>query len=136
MNRSALQVVGSAWQSITAQGRRWYDGLPKPGQLVAKIVGFIALAAFFYTLPQWEPPLLFTPDSDWPTVLFNVGLFALLALGLNIVVGMAGLLDLGYVGFYAVGAYSVAVFSSPQSELATAYPWLACVPDGWWRCVL
>lgn len=45
----------------------------------------------------------------WQSVLFSpVGLYILLALGLNIVVGQAGLLDLGYVAFYAVGAYTVA----------------------------
>ena len=36
----------------------------------------------------------------------------LLAIGLNVVIGLAGLLDLGYVGFFAVGAYSVALFGS------------------------
>ncbi len=39
-------------------------------------------------------------------LLANVGIFLLLALGLNIVVGLAGLLDLGYVAFFAVGAYT------------------------------
>ncbi len=116
------------WDSATTPVREGYGRLSKPAQLTVKFVGFVALLVFFYTLPLWEPPLIHTPDSDWPTVLFNVGVFALLALGLNIVVGMAGLLDLGYVGFYAVGAYSVAVFSSPNSELATEYPWLVCVP--------
>ena len=44
-------------------------------------------------------------------LLANVGLFLLLALGLNIVVGLAGLLDLGYVAFFAVGGYTTAVFT-------------------------
>ena len=44
--------------------------------------------------------------------------------GLNIVVGYAGLLDLGYVGFYAVGAYTVGVLSSEHGHL----PWLVTVP--------
>ncbi|HVF74837.1 MAG TPA: ATP-binding cassette domain-containing protein [Acidimicrobiales bacterium] len=45
----------------------------------------------------------------WQSVLFSpVGIYVLLALGLNIVVGQAGLLDLGYVAFYAVGAYTTA----------------------------
>ncbi len=48
-------------------------------------------------------------------LLTNVGLFLLMALGLNIVVGLAGLLDLGYVAFFAVGAYSTAVLTSPIS---------------------
>ncbi|MDW3176324.1 MAG: branched-chain amino acid ABC transporter permease [Acidimicrobiia bacterium] len=51
-------------------------------------------------------------------LLANVGIFLLLALGLNIVVGLAGILDLGYVAFFAVGSYSVAVLtveSRPES---------------------
>ncbi len=50
-------------------------------------------------------------------ILGTVGLYVLLGLGLNIVVGYAGLLDLGYVAFFAVGAYSIAIFTSPQSFL-------------------
>jgi len=52
-------------------------------------------------------------------LLANVGLFVLMGLGLNIVVGSAGLLDLGYVAFFAVGAYTTAVLTSPLS------PWWA-----------
>src|SRR5690606_30666679 len=44
-------------------------------------------------------------------------LYAILALGLNIVVGYAGLLDLGYIAFYAVGAYTYALLASPQLGL-------------------
>jgi len=44
-------------------------------------------------------------------LLANVGIFLLLALGLNIVVGLAGILDLGYVAFFAVGSYSIAVLT-------------------------
>ncbi len=47
-------------------------------------------------------------------VIFQISVFAALALGLNIVVGFAGLLDLGYVAFYAVGAYLWAFFGSQQ----------------------
>ena len=42
-------------------------------------------------------------------------MIAIIAIGLNVVVGQAGLLDLGYVGFYAVGAYTVALLTSPDS---------------------
>jgi branched-chain amino acid transport system permease protein len=56
-------------------------------------------------------------------------LYVLLALGLNIVVGYAGLLDLGYVAFFAVGAYLFALLGSPH--LAEAFPWIAAAfPDG------
>jgi branched-chain amino acid transport system permease protein len=47
-------------------------------------------------------------------VLDNVGLYLIMALGLNIVVGYAGLLDLGYVAFFAIGAYTMGVLTSPE----------------------
>jgi branched-chain amino acid transport system permease protein len=55
-------------------------------------------------------------------IVFQISLFAALALGLNIVVGFAGLLDLGYVAFYAVGAYVWAFFGSQQIYLLDAIP--------------
>ena len=52
-------------------------------------------------------------EGKWQSVLFfPVAIYVLLALGLNIVVGQAGLLDLGYVAFYAVGAYTTAVLTT------------------------
>ena len=56
------------------------------------------------------------PDTDFGGVLFTVAIYVLVALGLNIVVGYAGLLDLGYVGFYAVGAYTVGVLTSEHAS--------------------
>ena len=50
-------------------------------------------------------------------------LYVLLALGLNIVVGYAGLLDLGFVAFYAVGAYMYALLASPH--LIENFEWIA-----------
>ena len=50
-------------------------------------------------------------SAYWEEVLISAALFGLLAMGLNVVVGLAGLLDLGYVAFWAIGAYSVAIFS-------------------------
>ncbi len=47
-------------------------------------------------------------------VLFIVGLYVMMGMGLNIVVGYAGLLDLGYVAFFAFGAYTMGVLNSPQ----------------------
>jgi len=56
-------------------------------------------------------------------VLDQAGIYVLLALGLNVVVGYAGLLDLGYVAFYAIGAYSYALVASPQLGLHVPF-WL------------
>jgi ABC-type branched-subunit amino acid transport system permease subunit len=50
----------------------------------------------------------------WVRVLDFAMLYVMLALGLNVVVGFAGLLDLGYIAFYAVGAYTAALLSSPH----------------------
>lgn len=95
-------------------------GLPKP----VKIVLWIALALFLYALPLLEPPLISTPGTDFGGVLFTITIYCLVALGLNIVVGYAGLLDLGYVGFYAIGAYTVAILTSFHAN----WPFLLAVP--------
>lgn len=55
--------------------------------------------------------------NSWVRILDFVLLYAMLALGLNIVVGYAGLLDLGYIAFYAVGAYLVALLASPHFDI-------------------
>ena len=72
-------------------------------------------------------PILGTINGYYLEVATQVGIFVALALGLNIVVGLAGLLDLGYVAFYAVGAYTWAIFGSPQagkfiSEAVARFP--------------
>ncbi|KDB09410.1 ABC-type transporter, integral membrane subunit [Burkholderia sp. lig30] len=59
----------------------------------------------------------------WVRVLDFAMLYVMLALGLNVVVGFAGLLDLGYIAFYAVGAYTAALLSSPH--LTTQFEWIA-----------
>jgi branched-chain amino acid transport system permease protein len=96
------------------------DGLPRSAK-----IGFMVLAAvFFYALPLLELPFISTPDTDFGGVLFIVSVYVLVALGLNIVVGYAGLLDLGYVGFYAIGAYTVAVLTSEHGN----WPYFATIP--------
>ena len=75
------------------------------------------------------PLLLQIFGNAWVRIADFALLYVLLALGLNIVVGYAGLLDLGYVAFFAVGAYMYALLSSPQ--LTSAFPWIAQMfPDG------
>jgi branched-chain amino acid transport system permease protein len=61
-------------------------------------------------------PVLGSINAYYLEIAIQVGIFVALALGLNIVVGLAGLLDLGYVAFFAVGAYSWAIFGSPQAN--------------------
>jgi branched-chain amino acid transport system permease protein len=75
-------------------------------------------------------PAIGTYNGYYLEVATQVGIFVALALGLNIVVGLAGLLDLGYVAFFAVGAYSWAIFGSPHGNVlfgVTSFPLPA-----WW----
>ena len=53
----------------------------------------------------------------WEAKAIPITLFIVLALGLNVVVGFAGLLDLGYAAFFAIGAYTVAFLTSAQSPI-------------------
>ena len=85
------------------------------------------LLLYFAQMPRWLKrslalvslgilmPILGTINGYYLEVATQVGIFVALSLGLNIVVGLAGLLDLGYVAFYAVGAYTWAIFGSPQA---------------------
>ena len=95
-------------------------GLPKP----VKIGLWVAVAVLAYALPLLEPPFISPPGTDFGGVLFTVTIYCLVALGLNIVVGYAGLLDLGYVGFYAVGAYTAAILTSFHAN----WPLLLAIP--------
>src|SRR3954447_10764155 len=79
------------------------------GARLTMIVVGILLA---YGLPILRPPVLTTTGSDFGGVMVTAVSYALVAVGLNIVIGYAGLLDLGYVGFYAVGAYKTGVLTS------------------------
>jgi branched-chain amino acid transport system permease protein len=96
------------------------SAIPKP----VKIVLWVLLALLAYALPLLEPPFITTPGVDFGGVLFVVTMYCLVALGLNIVVGYAGLLDLGYVGFYAVGAYTAAILTSFHAN----WPLLLALP--------
>jgi len=90
-----------------------------------KISTFLVVAAALIVLPLF----LQLGGNAWVRIVDMALLYVLLALGLNIVVGYAGLLDLGYVAFFAVGAYLAALLGSPH--LAQAFPAVAAAfPDG------
>ncbi len=86
------------------------------------------LVLYFARMPAWLKgtlaavtlavlmPVLGSINGYYLEIAIQVGIFVALALGLNIVVGLAGLLDLGYVAFFAVGAYTWAIFGSPQAN--------------------
>src|SRR5436309_2522033 len=62
------------------------------------------------------------PNNYWVGVLVRICLYSTLALGLNIVVGFAGLLDLGYVAFFGIGSYVYAMLASPQFGIHLPFP--------------
>ena len=66
-----------------------------------------------YFLPLIPPLSVVQPPGPWYDSFANAGVFVLLAMGLNVVIGMAGLLDLGYAAFFAIGAYTYAYSNSP-----------------------
>jgi len=100
-------LVAYLWANQKGAWQNTYQSL-KPGQ--KKVVQAIFLLLSFFILLAL-PQILGLFLSE---VLTIVGLYVLLGLGLNIVVGYAGLLDLGYVAFFAIGAYSVALLTSPE----------------------
>lgn len=113
--------------------RLWWDALPRPTQW---LVG-VPFVLFMALVPILNIPVLTTVGTNFGGVMAQFGMIALIAIGLNVVVGQAGLLDLGYVGFYAIGAYTVAILTSPDSPwnqageghwLGREWAWLAALP--------
>ncbi len=93
----------------------------QPGSLGGMLLAGLALLVL--------PLVAQSFGNAWVRIIDTSLLYVLLALGLNIVVGCAGLLDLGYVAFYAVGAYLFALLASPQ--LTDNFPAIAAMfPDG------
>lgn len=116
LDRVLNSVVRSPQPKKPAKERvkRETSGLQRIGFVVAVVV---ALLAFPFLVRQFEQ---ITDLSILITM--NVGLlFVVLALGLNIVVGFAGLLDLGYAAFFAIGAYTVGVFTWPNLGLEWSF---------------
>jgi branched-chain amino acid transport system permease protein len=99
-----------------------------------KLVVFLLAGFALFVLPF----IVQMAGNAWVRIIDIALLYVLLALGLNIVVGYAGLLDLGYVAFYAVGAYMLGLLASPQ--LTDTFPAIAAAfPNGlhtpWWLVI-
>jgi branched-chain amino acid transport system permease protein len=83
----------------------------KANKLQRLAIGF-TIVALLFAVPLLEKTFFNTPSTPFVSVLFYpIGIYVLMALGLNVVVGKSGLLDLGYVAFYAVGAYTAGILS-------------------------
>jgi branched-chain amino acid transport system permease protein len=115
-------------ESEPTRKHRWTQPLRDRWNLLPRQVQWLWLlivVGMAYLLPVFNIPLLTTePGNDWPLACFTMASFALIAVGLNIVIGYAGLLDLGYVAFFAVGSYTAAMLTSPDSPyLHIPYLW-------------
>jgi branched-chain amino acid transport system permease protein len=102
-----IAALSTFWAKKGNAVRTDLKRLPSKSQRALKISSFLLLIMVLLILPQILG--LFLSE-----VLTIVGLYVLLGLGLNIVVGSAGLLDLGYVAFFAIGAYTTGVLTSPE----------------------
>ena len=113
-----LAVLG---RGRVKQARARLNELEGPQRARANFGLILLTAAMLVILPLFAGKLT-------NELLANVGLFVLLALGLNVVVGLAGILDLGYVAFFAVGSYSAAVLTAATSpRINPELPWLVAL---------
>ena len=97
-------------------GKRWRR-MPQRVRSVSPVAVLLTLAVLYPWYVEGLPtnvPIINTFPSLHSMVTILV--FVMMAVGLNIVVGYAGLLDLGYVAFYAIGAYTAGWFASGQFE--------------------
>ncbi len=103
-------TIFAAWQTWGQRARASLDALPpqqqRPLRWGAYALSLIVLLGL--------PPLLGERGGYVFEVMDIVGIYIIMGLGLNIVVGFAGLLDLGYVAFFAIGAYTMAVLTTPE----------------------
>lgn len=98
----------SSLVTLVRQGRVW-SSTPKPVRIASYVLGI----GFLYLLPMLVVPVLDTKGSDFASILFYpVGIYVLLAVGLNVLVGMTGLINVGYAGFFAIGGYLMAVLGT------------------------
>ncbi len=110
-----------AWVLIKPR-ERWQKVPEETRQHPAVVLPAGAVALLFVLLL----PLVFT--GLVPSVIALVALYALMGLGLNITLGLAGLLDLGFVAFFAVGAYTVALLTGTGDVSIAALPFFVAMP--------
>ena len=99
-----------------------WERIPTIGPYIRAAMAFgLAFTYPFYVSNMFDIPVF----GPWPDVSTGVYMlvFIMMAIGLNIVVGYAGLLDLGYVAFYAIGSYTVAWFASSQFSQVNLHFW-------------
>lgn len=141
--QSGLSIVGAIALFVVVFGVEWfrtergkeiqtrYAALPAQQRRTLNIAGLVILVLMLLGLPS-------VLGLFFSAILVQVGLYVLMGLGLNIVVGFAGLLDLGYVAFFAIGAYTTAVLTSTSKEVAFAggFPFWVGLPVAIAMCLL
>ena len=113
-----VTVFSIVWTKTGDKIKQRLDVIPAGQKRTIKAGNWVVLLAVLFLLPQFL-------GSYLTEVTNNVGIFVLMGLGLNIVVGFAGLLDLGYVAFFAIGAYTMAVMTSTGALGVGVSFWLA-----------
>lgn len=106
----AILVLAYLWQVIRPRVSQAVDRLPTRRRQLLRFAVTTLMLVVLFLLPQVLGPYL-------SEVADLVGFYIIMALGLNVVVGFAGLLDLGYVAFFAIGAYTMAVLTTPELPL-------------------
>ncbi|RJP55324.1 MAG: branched-chain amino acid ABC transporter permease [Anaerolineaceae bacterium] len=101
----AVVIISVLWSWRGQSVKTSVAHLPKGGKLTLRLLAFAAIGYVALGLPQVSGPFI-------AQVIVTVALFILMGLGLNITLGFAGLLDLGFVAFYAIGAYTVGLLTS------------------------
>jgi branched-chain amino acid transport system permease protein len=95
--------------NLRDKGAEVWEKSGRPARVAIVLASIAAVAA----LPFMGGTILNTPIASYESVLVNpVAMFVLMAIGLNIVIGKSGLLDLGYVAFFAIGAYTMALLGT------------------------
>jgi len=95
--------------NIRDKGAEIWENSGKTGRVAIATIS-IALVA---SLPFMGGTILNTPIASYESVLvYPIAMFVLMAIGLNIVIGKSGLLDLGYVAFFAIGAYTMGLLGT------------------------
>jgi branched-chain amino acid transport system permease protein len=125
--RGAVTVCAVAW-AVTGAWRHWreavrarMDALPPAGRRGLRWSGIGLGVACLLLVPVAGGPFV-------AQVMVTVGLFTLMGLGLNLEVGFAGLLDLGFVAFFAIGAYTVGLLTSRGEYGIVHFSFWAAVP--------
>src|SRR5215207_9945681 len=114
---SAVQRAPQAPLNRIRAGRSRISDLSDQHRTITIFVGMLIVTLLMIYLPKFPPFNGILREQSWFDAFANAGVYVLLAMGLNVVVGLAGLLDLGYAAFFAIGAYTYAYSNSPYSGL-------------------